>query len=116
MTEEKEKKKSAGGRPKGSLSARSLRQNRLKRVLDQYFDPMLSEAMEKASKILKADVSDKNVSASVQLQAVKLIVDNHLKLTEEVYKKEKDQSEDQDDDREESQAAVLSFVIPENRK
>jgi hypothetical protein len=115
MTDKKEPR--PPGRPKGSLSSRSLRQNRLKRVLDQYFDPLLMEAMEKASKILKADISDKTVSASVQLQAVKLIVDNHLKLTEEVYKREKDQNDsDQDDDREESQAAVLSFVIPENRK
>jgi hypothetical protein len=77
---------------------------------------MLAEAMEKASKILKADISDKGVSASVQLQAVKLIVDNHLKLTEEVYKREKDQSEDPNDEVEETQGAVLSFVIPENRK
>jgi hypothetical protein len=108
--------KSKGGRPAGKLSSRSLRQNRLKQVLDQYIDPLMQKAMKKAEQILDTELENKAVSATVQLQAVKLIVDTNLKLREEVYKKERDQSEDLNDEVEETQGAVLSFVIPENRK
>ena len=43
--------KSIGGRPAGSKSARSLRQNKIKQVLD-YIDPLLAKALKKAEAIL----------------------------------------------------------------
>ena len=88
---------SRGGRPKGALSKRSIRQNRLKEVLT-LIDPILAKAVLKAGQILDADLSSKDVSATTQLQAAKLIIDKAIDLREAVFAKEKDQLEDPEDD------------------
>ena len=89
--------KSIGGRPKGSLSKRSIRQNRLKEVLT-LIDPILAKAVLKAGQILDADLSSKDVSATTQLQAAKLIIDKAIDLREAVFAKEKDQLDDPEED------------------
>lgn len=89
--------KAIGGRPKGSLSKRSIRQNRLKEVLT-LIDPILAKAVLKAGQILDADLSSKDVSATTQLQAAKLIIDKAIDLREAVFAKEADQLEDPEDD------------------
>ena len=88
---------SIGGRPKGSLSKRSIRQNRLKEVLT-LIDPILAKAVLKAGQILDADLSSKDVSATTQLQAAKLIIDKAIDLREAVFAKEKDQLDDPEED------------------
>jgi hypothetical protein len=113
MKEEKEKKRV--GRPPGSTSSRSLRQNRLKEVLNQV-NPILAKALKKAEQILDADLTSKDVSATTQLQAAKLVIEKAIDLRNEVYGKEKDQVADPSDEESEELGAVLSFVIPENRK
>lgn len=90
--------KAIGGRPPGSKSARSLRQNKIKHVLDQYIDPLLAKAMKKAEQILDEPLDSKNVTSTTQLSAVKLIVDNAINLRNEVYGREKDQESDPVDD------------------
>ena len=89
--------KARGGRPLNSKSARSIRQNRLKEVLT-LIDPILAKAVLKAGQILDADLSSKDVSATTQLQAAKLIIDKAIDLREAVFAKEKDQLEDPEDD------------------
>lgn len=104
-----------GGRPRGSKSARSLRQNKLKNVLDQ-LDPILAKAIRKAEQILEADLSSKDVTATTQLQAAKLVIDKAIELRNDVYKKEPDQIEDPADDEPEDkapqQARFVTNVIP----
>lgn len=63
-----------GGRPKGSKSSRTPRQRKLAEILNK-LDPLLAKAISKAEAILDADLEESKVSATVQLQAVKLIVD-----------------------------------------
>lgn len=89
--------KAIGGRPPGSLSKRSLRQNKFKQVLDQ-IDPLLAKALKKAEQILDEPLDSKTVSTTTQLSAVKLVVDKSLELREVVYGREKDQSSDPEDD------------------
>lgn len=105
-----------GGRPKGSKSARSLRQNKIKQVLDQYIDPLLAKAMRKAEAILDEPLDSKNVTSTTQLSAVKLIVDNAISLRNDVYGKEKGQEDDPTDDESEDkapqQARFVTNVIP----
>ncbi len=86
-----------GGRTPGAKSAKSLRQRKLKSVLD-YLDPIVAKAVNKASQILDADLSSTTVSATTQLQAAKLIIDKAIELNNDVYKKEPDQLEDPVDD------------------
>lgn len=86
-----------GGRPQGALSKRSLRQNKIKQVLDQ-IDPLLAKALKKAEEILDAPLDSKTVSTTTQLSAVKLVVDKSLELREIVYGKEKGQEDDPPDD------------------
>ena len=104
-----------GGRPVGAKSARSIRQNRLKEVLT-LIDPILAKAVLKAGQILDADLSSKDVSATTQLQAAKLIIDKAIDLREAVFAKEKDQLEDPEDDPKESvvqpQARFSTKVVP----
>lgn len=108
--------KSIGGRPPGSKSARSLRQNKIKQVLDQYIDPLLAKAMKKAEAILDEPLDSKNVTSTTQLSAVKLIVDNAISMRNDVYGKEKGQEDDPADDEPEDkapqQARFVTNVIP----
>ena len=107
---------SRGGRPVGAKSTKSLRQTRLQEVLKEV-NPLLAKALKKAEAILDTDLISDKVSATVQLQAAKLIIEKAIELRESVYLKEKDQIEDASDDGEEEQkGAILSFVVPENRK
>lgn len=89
--------KSIGGRPPGTKSAKSLRQRKLKSVLD-YLDPIVAKAVNKASQILDADLTSTSVSATTQLQAAKLIIDKAIELNNDVYTKEKDQLDDPEED------------------
>lgn len=87
-----------GGRPAGKKSARSLRQNKFKQVLDQ-IDPLLAKALKKAADILDAPLeNNKGVTATTQLQAAKLVIDKSLELREIVYGREHDQIDDPVDD------------------
>jgi hypothetical protein len=107
---------SRGGRPVGAKSTKSLRQTRLQEVLKEV-NPLLAKALKKAGQILDTDLTSDKVSASVQLQAAKLIIDKSIELRQEVYQKEKDQIEsptDEDDD--EPKGAVLSFSIVDSTK
>jgi hypothetical protein len=90
--------KARGGRPLNSKSARSLRQNKIKQVLDQYIDPLLAKAMKKAEAILDEPLDSKNVTSTTQLSAVKLIVDNAISMRNDVYGREKDQESDPEED------------------
>lgn len=89
--------KARGGRPLNSKSARSLRQNKIRQVLE-LIDPLLAKALKKAEAILDEPLDSKNVTSTTQLSAVKLIVDNAISLRNEVYGREKDQLEDPEDD------------------
>lgn len=105
-----------GGRPIGKKSARSIRQNRLKEVLT-LIDPILAKAVLKAGQILDADLSSKDVSATTQLQAAKLIIDKAIDLREAVFAKEKDQLEDPDEEEQPkdvvtTQARFSTKVVP----
>jgi hypothetical protein len=99
--------KSIGGRPPGSKSARSLRQNKIKQVLDQYIDPLLAKAMKKAEAILDEPLDSKNVTSTTQLSAVKLVVDNAISLRNEVYGREKDQESDPEEDEQSKDVAPV---------
>ena len=108
--------KAIGGRPVGAKSTKSLRQTRLQEVLKEV-NPLLAKALKKAEAILDTDLTSDKVSATVQLQAAKLIIDKSIELRQEVYQKEKDQIEsptDEDDD--EPKGAVLSFSIVDSTK
>lgn len=104
-----------GGRTPGAKSAKSLRQRKLKSVLD-YLDPIVAKAVNKASQILDADLSSTTVSATTQLQAAKLIIDKAIELNNDVYKKEADQLEDPVDDEPKepvaTQARFSTKVVP----
>ena len=89
--------KARGGRPLNSKSARSLRQNKIKQVLE-LIDPLLSKALKKAEAILDEPLDSKNVTSTTQLSAVKLVVDNAISLREIVYGREKDQESDPEED------------------
>ena len=109
--------KARGGRPLNSKSARSLRQNKFKQVLDQ-LDPLLAKALKKAADILDAPLeNNKGVTATTQLQAAKLVIDKSLELREIVYGREPDQIEDPVDDEPskdevQPQARFSTKVIP----
>jgi hypothetical protein len=98
--------KSIGGRPAGSKSARSLRQNKIKQVLD-YIDPLLAKALKKAEAILDEPLDSKNVTSTTQLSAVKLVVDNAISLRNEVYGREKDQESDPEEDEQPKNVAPI---------
>lgn len=108
--------KSIGGRPKGSLSKRSLRQNKQKAIAD-LFGPIVGKAITKASQILDEPLDSKVASGQLQLSAAKLIIEKAIELNNDVYGKEKDQIEDpaEDDEPEEKgpqQARFVTNVIP----
>lgn len=106
-----------GGRPKGSKSTKSLRQTRLQEVLKEV-NPLLAKALKKAEQILDTDLTSDKVSATVQLQAAKLIIDKSIELRQEVYKKEADQLDDpkdNEDDDDSPKGAVLSFSIVDTK-
>lgn len=105
-----------GGRPKGSKSTKSLRQTRLQEVLKEV-NPLLAKALKKAEQILDTDLTSDKVSATVQLQAAKLIIDKSIELRQEVYKKEADQLDDPKDneDDDEPKGAILSFSIVDTK-
>lgn len=106
---------SQGGRPKGAVSKRSLRQSKIKQVLD-YIDPLLAKALKKAEAILDEPLDSKNVTSTTQLSAVKLVVDNAISLRNEVYGREKDQESDPIDDEPKepatTQARFSTVVVP----
>jgi hypothetical protein len=108
---------SRGGRPVGAKSTKSLRQTRLQEVLKEV-NPLLAKALKKAEAILDTDLTSDKVSATVQLQAAKLIIDKSIELRQEVYQKEKDQLDDPKDneDDDEPRGAVLSFSIVDQKK
>ena len=89
--------KARGGRPLNSKSARSLRQNKIRQVLE-LIDPLLAKALKKAEAILDEPLDSKNVTSTTQLSAVKLIVDNAISLRNEVYGREKGQETDPEED------------------
>jgi hypothetical protein len=108
--------KSKGGRPLNSKSTKSLRQTRLQEVLKEV-NPLLAKALKKAEAILDTDLTSDKVSATVQLQAVKLVVETAISLRNEVYGKEKDQTSDPEvDEDDEPRGAVLSFSIVDQKK
>ena len=102
--------KSIGGRPPGTKSAKSLRQRKLKSVLD-YLDPIVAKAVNKASQILDADLTSTSVSATTQLQAAKLIIDKAIELNNDVYTKEKDQLDDPEEDEQPKDVAPKQAVF-----
>lgn len=105
-----------GGRPKNSKSSRTPRQKKLAEILNK-LDPLLAKAINKAEAILDADLEESKVSATVQLQAVKLIVDKAIELRNECYKPDTASGEaPQDDDGEEETGAVLSFTVVDGKK
>lgn len=104
-----ETEKRPRGRPVGSKSARSVRQTKMKQVLDQ-IDPLLTKALLKAEEILNQPLGAEGVTAQIQLQAAKLIIDKCIDLRDEVYTKEKDQIEDIEDEEPEA-GSVLSFEL-----
>jgi hypothetical protein len=89
--------KSIGGRPKGSLSKRSLRQNKQKAIAD-LFGPIVGKAITKASQILDEPLDSKVASGQLQLSAAKLIIEKAIELNNDVYKKEADQLDDPEED------------------
>lgn len=103
-----------GGRPKNSKSSRTPRQRKLAEILNK-MDPLLAKAIDKAEQILDADLENSKVSATVQLQAVKLIVDKAIELRNECYKPDTASGEAPQDDEEET-GAVLSFTVVDGKK
>ena len=105
-----------GGRPKGVKSTRTPRQRRLSEVLNK-LNPIVAKALAKAEAILDADLEKGGVSATVQLQAAKLVIDKAIELTNECYKPDTASGEaPQDDDGEEETGAVLSFTVVDGKK
>ena len=105
-----------GGRKPGTKSSRTPRQKKLAEILNK-MDPLLAKAISKAEAILDADLENSKVSATVQLQAVKLIVDKAIELRNECYKPDTASGEaPQDDDGEEETGAVLSFTVVDGKK
>lgn len=105
-----------GGRKPGTKSSRTPRQRKLAEILNK-LDPILAKAINKAEAILDADLENSKVSATVQLQAVKLIVDKAIELRNECYKPDTPTGEaPQDDDNEEEGAAILSFTVVDGKK
>ena len=73
--------------------------------------------IKKAEAILDADLEKGGVSATVQLQAAKLVIDKAIELTNECYKPDTASGEaPQDDDGEEETGAVLSFTVVDGKK
>ena len=105
-----------GGRPAGKKSSRTPRQRRLAEVLNK-LSPVVAKALAKAEAILDADLEKGGVSATVQLQAAKLVIDKAIELTNECYKPDTASGEaPQDDDGEEETGAVLSFTVVDGKK
>ena len=105
-----------GGRPAGKKSSRTPRQRRLSEVLNK-LNPIVAKALAKAEAILDADLEKSGVSATVQLQAAKLVIDKAIELTNECYKPDTQTGEaPQDDDGEEETGAVLSFTVVDGKK
>ena len=105
-----------GGRPRGSKSSRTPRQKKLAEVLNK-LSPVVAKALAKAEAILDADLEKSGVSATVQLQAAKLVIDKAIELTNECYKPDTPTGEaPQDDDNEEEGAAILSFTVVDGKK
>lgn len=107
---------SKGGRPRGVKSTRTPRQKKLAEVLNK-LSPVVAKALAKAEAILDADLEKSGVSATVQLQAAKLVIDKAIELTNECYKPDTPTGEaPQDDDGEEETGAVLSFTVVDGKK
>lgn len=105
-----------GGRPRGSKSSRTPRQKKLAEILNK-LDPLLAKAINKAEAILDADLEESKVSATVQLQAVKLIVDKAIELRNECYKPDVlPEGSTGVEDEEEETGAVLSFTVVDGKK
>ena len=105
-----------GGRPAGKKSSRTPRQRKLAEVLNK-LSPVVAKALAKAEAILDADLKESGVSATVQLQAAKLVIDKAIELTNECYKPDTASGEaPQDDDGEEETGAVLSFTVVDGKK
>ena len=105
-----------GGRPAGKKSSRTPRQKKLAEVLNK-LNPVVAKALAKAEAILDADLEKGGVSATVQLQAAKLVIDKAIELTNECYKPDTPTGEaPQDDDEEEEGAAILSFTVVDGKK
>ena len=105
-----------GGRPAGKKSSRTPRQRKLAEVLNK-LNPIVAKALAKAEAILDADLEKGGVSATVQLQAAKLVIDKAIELTNECYKPDTASGEaPQDDDGEEETGAVLSFTVVDGKK
>lgn len=105
-----------GGRPAGKKSSRTPRQRKLAEVLNK-LSPVVAKALAKAEAILDADLEKSGVSATVQLQAAKLVIDKAIELTNECYKPDTPTGEaPQDDDDEEEGAAILSFTVVDGKK
>lgn len=105
-----------GGRKPGSKSSRTPRQRKLAEVLNK-LNPVVAKALAKAEAILDADLEKSGVSATVQLQAAKLVIDKAIELTNECYKPDvlPEGSTGVEDDEEET-GAVLSFTVVDGLK
>ena len=106
-----------GGRPRGVKSTRTPRQRRLSEVLNK-LNPIVAKALAKAEAILDADLEKSGVSATVQLQAAKLVIDKAIELTNECYKPDvlPEGSTGVEGDEEEETGAVLSFTVVDGKK
>jgi len=64
----------------------------------KHLDPLLVKALKKAEQILDADLNSKNVTATTQLQAAKMVLDKSIELRQAVYGSEgSDKEEDEAD-------------------
>ena len=96
MTEEIKVSRPAG-RPAGALNKLPTLQGKFKQVL-KHLDPLLVKALKKAEQILDADLDSKNVTATTQLQAAKMVLDKSIELRQAVYGSEgSDKEEDEAD-------------------
>jgi len=112
MSESNTVPKAGPGRPKGSLSRGSLKQQKLKNILLKHMEPYAVEAIETQVKLMRSDESP----ATVKLQASKFIIEKIGSLINDSYEKEKGQEDQEDDRNDEPTGAILSFTVLDGKK
>jgi hypothetical protein len=102
-----------GGRPKGSVSKASARQQKLKSALLRYIEPHVVEAIDVIAEIMR----DKEAAANTRLQAAKYFPDKTAELVNETLKVEKEsQTRADEDEPEQSTGAVLRLTVDNSSK
>jgi len=110
---EAEQEKRGRGRPAGALSKGSRRQSKLKNTILTPLEPYAVEALETILKVMR----NEGAAPAVRLQASKFVIDKIGDLINEVYGKEKDQTEEDVPDKDEAPTgAILSFQVINNDK